>query len=164
MRRLEAQCVAGGLLIWLIGMQLWTAPFWLSRYGGLAGGMRGAQAMGMEASYWAEGLTRSFWDECEKQIPRGATIAVAPVLHQFQLDDWKSQVPAIARNDWKLIPLPAEVATGTLGTTSTTGSEYLVVFWRKADLPAALQKELAGRQPLVQRSSSGVIIAGLYQR
>lgn len=152
--------IVGTLFGLLAIVQLSSSPFWLSTYSGVAGSTAGGAALGMEASYWGDGLTRSFWKECEGKIPRGAQVAVAPVLHQFQLPDWKSQVPAILRNDWQLIPL-ADVSGAEFKAFERP--RLVVIFWRKADLAAPWQQKLLAQTPLVQRSIGGVLIAGLYE-
>jgi hypothetical protein len=76
------------------------SPFAISQYGPFAGGNNGAAALGMESSYWSDGLNGSFW----KQVPENSTVYVAPVSHQFQLQDIMSLVPIVQQRNIKLVP------------------------------------------------------------
>ncbi len=76
------------------------SPYAISQYGPLAGGNNGAAWMGMESSYWSDGLNRSFWE----QVPENSTLFVAPVSHQFQLQDIMSLVPIVQQRNIRLIP------------------------------------------------------------
>jgi len=75
-------------------------PFCLNSYSALVGGERGAQRLGLEAGYWADGLNGDFW----AQVPEDSTIYVAPVSHQFQLGDIQHLVPIVAQRNIKLLP------------------------------------------------------------
>ncbi len=76
------------------------SPYAISQYGPLAGGNNGAAALGMESSYWSDGLNGSFWE----QVPENSTVYVAPVSHQFQLQDMMSLVPIVQKRNIKLVP------------------------------------------------------------
>ena len=76
------------------------SPFAISQYGPLAGGSNGAAWMGMESSYWSDGLNSSFWE----QVPENSTVFVAPVSHQFQLQDIMSLVPIVQQRNIRLVP------------------------------------------------------------
>ncbi len=76
------------------------SPYAISQYGPLAGGSNGAAWMGMESSYWSDGLNGSFWE----QIPENSTVFVAPVSHQFQLQAIMSLVPIVQQRNIKLVP------------------------------------------------------------
>ncbi len=77
-----------------------VSPYAISQYGPLAGGNNGASWLGMESSYWSDGLNGSFW----KQVPENSTVCVAPVSHQFQLQDMMSLVPIVKQRNIKLVP------------------------------------------------------------
>ena len=76
------------------------SPYAISQYGPLAGGSKGAARMGMEVSYWSDGLNGSFWE----QVPENSTVFVAPVSHQFQLQAIMSLVPIVNQRNIKLVP------------------------------------------------------------
>ena len=76
------------------------SPYAISQYGPLAGGSNGAAWLGMESSYWSDGLNGSFWE----QVPENSTVYVAPVSHQFQLQDIMSLVPIVQQRKIQLVP------------------------------------------------------------
>lgn len=115
------------LILQTIGI-ISTHPNQLSYYNLLAGGTAHARYLGFEATYWQDSLTRSFWKDCAENIPDGATIHVMPVLHQFQLDDLRKQIPIIRKKQWTLKPWSAD--------ETETNPEYLIVFSRYSDIPA----------------------------
>ena len=76
-------------------------PFCLAEYSLTALGTQGAvEVLGLEASYWSDGLNTEFW----KQVPENSTIYVAPVYHQFQLDDIQQLVPVVRKRNITLLP------------------------------------------------------------
>ena len=91
--------VLGLLAIQPFGSPLFS-PYAISQYGPLAGGSNGAARLGMESSYWSDGLNGSFWE----QVPENSTVFVAPVSHQFQLQDIMSLVPIVQQRNIRLIP------------------------------------------------------------
>lgn len=105
-----APSTTGSLVRWKIAVLIFLAaqpfgssvfsPFAISQYGPFAGGNNGAAALGMESSYWSDGLNGSFW----KLVPENSTVFVAPVSHQFQLQDIMSLVPIVQQRNIKLVP------------------------------------------------------------
>ena len=91
--------VLGLLAIQPFGSPLFS-PYAISQYGPLAGGSNGAARLEMESSYWSDGLNGSFWE----QVPENSTVFVAPVSHQFQLQDIMSLVPIVQQRNIRLIP------------------------------------------------------------
>ncbi len=75
------------------------SPYAISQYGPLAAGSNGAAWLGMESSYWSDGLNGSFWE----QVPENSTVFVAPVSHQFQLQAIMSLVPIVQQRNIRLI-------------------------------------------------------------
>jgi len=57
----------------------WYAPQWLSHYNLLLGGLRGATALGMEPTYYWDGLDRSVIDWLHRNTPEQATIAFGAI-------------------------------------------------------------------------------------
>lgn len=157
------QAGVGLLGLTLSGGLVWTMPQWLSTYSVLVVGLPGASRLGFEVNYWADGVTRSFWNDIAKHVGRDETIEVAPVLHQLQLEDWRSQNPAIRQNRWQLRPYRQEDPpnVGSL-SPSKPSHRWVVIFQRKADLPASLLQELAKRKPVAGSLMEGVQLAALY--
>lgn len=91
------------IVVWVL---LVVSPlFWIMQsltilqYGLLAGGNRGAAWLGMEASYWSDALNSDFW----QQVPEDSIVYVAPVSHQFQLNDIEALVPIVHHRRIRLI-------------------------------------------------------------
>ena len=55
----------------------WYAPQWLSYYNLAIGGLPGATALGMEPTYYWDGLDRSVWDWLERNTAPGEKVRFA---------------------------------------------------------------------------------------
>lgn len=131
-----------------------VAPCYLSSVNLLGGGLRGAERSGQELDYWGNALTRSLLTEIVKTVPRGSTIAVAPVLHQFQIQDLLTQSPILRAHDVHLIAYdPQQIS-----------ADYLLVFRRRADLDPALEQRLRDGPRLAEVVRDGIVLAGLLTR
>jgi len=130
-------------------------PCQLSYYNLLVGGTRGAQALGLESSYWGDSVTRGLLEETSRQVPSGETIAVFPNLHAAQWPAVNGQSPLLLRQRIRL-----EV----LGTPPAEGARYLLIFRRKADLPVPpyLHVDPPGSRRLAVIEREGVTLAVLY--
>ena len=135
--RIAAAVVAFGLLVL-------QSPLWLSHYSLLVGGTRGADALGFETTYWGDSLTRDVW----QAIPEDSTVAVAPVLHQFQLESMAKQTPAIRERRLTLVPWSEGVA-----------ADFVVAFRRRADLPAELFDVFDDAETVVKTWDGAVVAA-----
>ncbi|WP_010584994.1 ArnT family glycosyltransferase [Schlesneria paludicola] len=78
-----------------------------------------------EVDYWGEGVTRELLFKVTEMAPQGATIAIAPALHQFQTDEYLRQSPILRSHGMKVIGYDSNDRT----------TEYVLVFRRMADLP-----------------------------
>lgn len=146
--RLSAARIGGVAGVVAVALLLVQRPLWLSHYNLFVGGTRGAAALGMEPTYWADSLTETFWEEVAAAVPEGEAIAVTPVLHQFQLPYLQGQSTAggrLALQPW----------------TPDTEARYLVAFRRRADLPAELSDVFARKPLAVVRTWDGVAVATL---
>ena len=129
----------------------WTLqPFAINQYGMLAGGNRGAAALGLEAGYWADALNGDFWN----RVPEGSTVYVAPVSHQFQLPDLEMLVPVIQQRRIRLI-------AWEYGLKNQHG--LLLLIHRLADLRVNLRADPAGSQRIADVRLSGVLLARLIR-
>jgi hypothetical protein len=79
-------------------------PCYLSYYNLVVGGLRGADRLGLETTYWGDSVTRPLLQAVAENVPAGSAVAVAPVLHQFQLVDLEEQSPILRRRGIKLVP------------------------------------------------------------
>lgn len=105
-----------------------THPCQLSYYNLLVGSSIGADRLGFERTYWGDSVTRSFITKAAAAVPEGSTIAVAPVLHQFQLDELLLQSPILRSRKIRL------VSKSDKDTDSNARINAEVFFCRKADL------------------------------
>ncbi len=65
-------------------------PHYLAYYNSLAGGVSGAQQLGMESAYWCDALTREMLNEINETAPPGATMR--PLAMPFEvIDDYKQR-------------------------------------------------------------------------
>jgi Dolichyl-phosphate-mannose-protein mannosyltransferase len=128
-------------------------PCFLSDYNLAVGGLGGAHRMGFELDYWGASVTRDLLERTIENVPDGAAIDVAPVLHGFQLDEMLTQSPVLRRRGIRLHPYDAD---------QPRHADYLLVFCRLADLSPELQTLVEQRHPLAPVRRSGVLLAGLY--
>jgi len=132
---------------------LMIQPCYLSSYNLLTGGLWGAEKWGFETTYWGEAVTDEFLSKVAREVPGGETVHVAPVLHQFYLAELKQQSPVLRRSDIRLQPFePGQHAS----------AKYVLIFRRRADLPALLEPPPSEARLLASVRRQGVILAGLY--
>lgn len=115
--------------------KLW--PCGLSYYNHLVGGLAGAERRGFEVTYWGDAICREFQEDIVAAVPRGTRIAVAPVLHQYQLDDLRRQSPVLRRRGIRLEPIDSDIfnLSAVYMPDRRNPAPYVLVFRRKADLP-----------------------------
>lgn len=144
--------LAAGVIVLLGLRSILTAetlsPFAISTYSELIGGGRGAARLGMEASYWADGLNSDFWN----QVPHGSTIMVAPVSHQFQLNALESLVPIVRERSIRLIPFEYD-------TSRQKG--LLLLLHRLADLRPSMRDVPAGATLVAEVRHDDMVLARL---
>jgi hypothetical protein len=148
---------AGALSVFLAG-QAWGCvalhPCYLSYYNALVGGLRGAEALGLEVTYWQDSVTRDFLESCVKAVPRGSRIEMFPILDVFQLDGLTKQSPILRGHGIELAPYRG---------FDRMQSRYLLVFRRRADLPDPIRDEPPRSRLLAEVRRSGVQLAALYE-
>ena len=122
------------------------SPYEISQYGPLADGTSGAGRLGMESSYWADGLNGDFWE----QVPENSTVYVAPVSHQFQLQDIMSMVPIVQQRRINLVAYEYD---------PDKQKGLLLLIHRLADLRPELRTDPPGSQPVATTRQDGVVLA-----
>ncbi len=124
-------------------------PFQLSYYNLLAGGLRGAEALGMELTYWGDAVDRPLLDDLARGAPAGTRVAVVPTLHHVQAAS---------------LMTPELLAKGmTLEDQSSwREADLLVVYRRTAYWPEGLADHLAATKPLRLNSRQGVWLSGIW--
>lgn len=152
-RRSRVQAVLLLLMLWQIRTLAAIHPCYLSHYGIVVRGLSGAARGGWEVNYWGDALTRRLLADVAARTPRGATIAVAPVLHQFQVEELWRQSPVLRQHGLRLVPYdPRQHPT-----------EFVLVFRRLADLPPELRTPPPGTDVLAHVERDGVLLAALYR-
>jgi len=116
-------------------------------------GLSGAAESGVELNYWGDAVTRTLLEQTVTQTKPGATIAVSPVLHQFQVEELLRQSPILRRHGMRLIAYDPEKQP----------ADYVLLFRRLADLPPELRKGPADAELLAEVSRYGVQLAALYR-
>lgn len=131
----------------------WLHPCELSYYN-CGAGLAGANLLGLERTYWQDSFTRSFWRDVVRQVPKGTTLYLAPVLHPNQGLDLLLQSPILAAHNVKIAayddPLRDRI-------------RYVIVFRRRADQWASLEPAPVGGKLLAEVTRSGVQLAALYE-
>lgn len=129
-------------------------PCQLSYYNLAVGGLRGADRLGFERSYWADSITRPLLEQLVSQIPRGATLDVAPVLHPILLDDLPAQSPPLREHGIRL---------RAYDDPHRELVRYVLVFRRRADPWHSLEPAPAHSRLLAETRRDGVQLAALYE-
>lgn len=123
-------------------------PFALCQYGPLAGGTNGAARLGLEASYWGDGLNSTFWE----QVPENSTVFVAPVSHQLQLDGMMSLIPIVQERHILLVAYEYD---------PTKQKGLLLLIHRLADLRPELSHVPLGATVVAEVRLDDVVLARL---
>ncbi len=142
------------LVLTQIGWQARIAPLYLSFYSGVAGGMAGAAQWDLERNYWGDAVTRGLLEAVVQHVPRGTTIAVTPVLHQFQVEELWRQSPILRRHEITLVPYEED----------HVDTAYVLLFQRRADLPPEFLRPSPDWEPVEELRISEVPVSGLYRR
>ena len=141
----------------LLGVQAWNVfayrPCQLSFYNILVGGPKGAEKLGLEITYWADSLTRSLLEDVVQHVPDGGTVHVAPVLHQFQLDDLMRQSPILREHRIRLVAYDGR----------SSDAEFLLLYRRRADLPPELRDGPADAELLAEVRRKRIQLSALYR-
>ena len=116
-------------------------------------GLCGADRLGFERSYWADGITRSLPEQLVAQVPRGATVDVAPVLHPVLLDDLPAQSPLLREH---------EIQLRAYDDPHRELVRYVLVFRRRADPWHSLEPSPTNSRLLAETRREVVQLAGLY--
>lgn len=135
---------------------IWAlAPCWLSYYSLAVGGLPGASRLGLEISYWGDGVTRELLAETARRVPAGGTVAVLPALHAAQWHEVWLQSPALKARD--AYPAP-------WGTDAARGSNCVLMFIRPEYLPEEFRGPLDEKHIVAAIRRQGVILAVLLDR
>jgi 4-amino-4-deoxy-L-arabinose transferase-like glycosyltransferase len=131
------------------------APCWLSYYNLAVGGLSGAAKLGLEVSYWGDGVTRTLLNATADRLPAGETVAVLPELYPGQWNEVWLQSPALRKRDLQLVPFDEK---------SSPAPRYVLMFLRPEYLPEEFRRRLDERHLLASIRREGVLLAVLYDR
>lgn len=169
-RKLPAGVIFGSFLaLQCLGVAT-TSPYYLSYYNAAVGGTRGAVQLGFETTYWGDSFSRRFLDKL-KNTAGNSVIQVAPVLHQFQLQELEKQVsfqPQAPGSPLRLVPWQSngqlQSPDADQERDSDDSLEYLAVFHRRADAPSAESLKQRGWEFVDSVTCQGVDVASFWSR
>lgn len=135
-----------------------SGPFYLSYYNALVGGTSGANALGMEQSYWGDGATVELWEH----VPEGSTVYVTPVLDMYRLASMEKYSPVIRQRNITLKPFEYDLKAQPgllllLHRQADRGAE------RQPDNPAWLYEFAENAEPIYESTIQGVPVATLLR-
>ncbi|MGE5191636.1 MAG: ArnT family glycosyltransferase [Deltaproteobacteria bacterium] len=152
----RAVALAGALFFAAQGYGLVAlAPCWLSYYNLAVGGLPGAAKLGLEVSYWGDGVTRTLLEQTADRLPEGESLAVLPTLYPGQWNEVRLQSPVLRKQKLRLVPFDEE---------SAPGHRYLLMFMRPEYLPGQFRKPFDERRILAAVRRQGVLLAVLLDR
>lgn len=129
------------------------APCWLSHYNLLTGGLKGANALGMEVTYWGDSITAAMLQDVVNEVPENSIIQVAPILHPAYLQTLQ-ETPELKQKGIRLIAFESESPV----------SQYVLYFQRNPYLPNMLQAQQSDLwQVLTEVSRQDVPLARLIR-
>ena len=126
-------------------------PFGLSFYNGFAGGLSGAERLGLELTYWSDPVDQVLLDRLAQEGQRGTTAALVPTLYPQQ--GLLTTNRALAR---------AGIHLGD--QEESLSAEWVIVSRRTAYLrPEILERLASGRGTrIATRSRQGVWLSALW--
>ena len=130
-------------------------PCELSYYNQLTGGLRGADRLGFEPTYWRDSVTRELLTELAAAVPDGSTLYVAPVLHPANLIDLPLLSPILRQHRLRFDSYDNR-------DPSKAGMRYVLVIRRHADPWEPLEPAPEGAQLLAEVRREGVQLAAVY--
>jgi hypothetical protein len=131
------------------------APCWLSYYNLAVGGLPGAARLGLEVSYWGDGVTRTLLKETADRLPAGETVAVLPELYPGQWNEVRLHSPALRERNLHLVPFADNVVPAP---------RYVLMFMRLEYLPDEFRQSLDERRIVAAVRRQGMLLAVLYDR
>lgn len=143
------------LLILFQGVGIWsTHPCYLSYHNCLAGGLKGANQLGLARTYWGDSLLRELFLAIEESVPAQSTIVLVPVLHNAQVSALMEQAPPLRRHGIQL---------RRLDQVAAEEREYILLFQRQADVYPQIAAVLPQAEVIAEVTREGVPLAGVYR-
>lgn len=129
-------------------------PCSLSYYSTAVGGLWKADDLGFEVTYWGDSVTPNFLERGLAQLPEGAILEVAPVLHPLQLEFMK-------KGSW--LRHRPDLSLRAYDDQRDDLSPYVLVIRRKADPWASLTPPPQGTRVLSVVKRQGTILTELLE-
>ncbi len=150
-RRLARSGLVAFLAAQAVGV-VTTHPFGLSYYNALVGGLRGAERLGLEVTYWSDAVDNVLLDRLARAAQPGATAALVPTLYPGQGVLTTGFNRSLARREIVLADQEA-----------ATRAEWVVVSHRSAYWPPGWNERLQrGGHLVAERSRQGVRLSELW--
>lgn len=142
--------LAGIILLIPIGNIYSMSPAWLSTYGLQAGGLSGANQLGMERNYWGDAASAEFLKTACEEIPERSVVGIAPVLHPAFPQFLKTDSWLIHRPDLELVPFDER---------DKDAPRFVIHIKREADTWKMLESPPEGTRVLSRMTRYGVVLA-----
>ncbi len=151
-RRNSGKALCAVLLAWAAWDCQRLAPLGLSYVSPLAGGLRGAERLGLELTYWGDSLTPEFLGRVRAAVPPGAIVELRPALFEGHTLGIRRQL-FNARDDRTLVAaVPGHASAAS----------FALVFRREGYLSAAERAD-AERHVVAEVARDGVWLARLVR-
>jgi hypothetical protein len=125
-------------------------PFELSYYNALVGGLRGAERLGLELTYWGDSVDPKLLAELAGRADPDAKVALAPTLAPGQGP--YATTPTMLRRG--LVLGDQEAAAS---------SDWIVIYRRSAYWTGSIRALVTSRPPVAVRARQGVWLSGLWR-
>lgn len=127
-----------------------TYPFGLSYYNALVGGLKGAERLGLELTYWNDAVDGVLLDRLASEVRAGESAALAPTLYPGQgticTTRAMSRLPVVLQDE-----------------QAAAHAEWVVVSRRTAYWRPELVARLPQGRPVFLRTRGGVWLAALWR-
>ncbi len=129
------------------------APVWLSHYNALVGGLRGAVALGFEATYWGDAVDGPLL-AATTQVPQGGLVLYTPHLAPFQAQSVAASSRVLDRIELR--------GWDPNQRTELAACRWALVYRRRAD-EDQYDWLLGGSRVVAQTTCAGVWLARLIE-
>ncbi len=129
------------------------APCWLSYYNVAVGGLSGAAKIGLQVTYWGDGVTRTFLADVALKVPPGTQVAAVPSLVDSQWPELWRQSPELKRRNVRYVPWQDDGPRPA----------YVLLFARPEYLPQEFRGTIDKSRIVAAVRRQGVVLAALIK-
>ncbi len=129
-------------------------PCHLSYYNEAVAGLWKADKLGFEATYWGDSVTPELLEVAAEQLPEGAVLEVAPVLHPLQLEFMR-------RGSW--LRHRPDIILKAYDDARSDLSPYVLVIRRKADPWNSITPAPKGSEHLGTVTKQEIILCEVFK-